>query len=475
MRAYQQVVALDPKRIQAYARQATLHLNAGEKNKALVVLKQMTDANPNSAEGFRQLGAIHFERGDEKLAERYFRRTLQLDSSDERTIGTLTSLLEQQGRYSEAIQVFIEALEARPEDPSYMLTMAQLYLKDGDDKSAEAYIEQLRSSDPDNASYIARAYMEINLHQRAIKELEQVLVRRPDMQSERLLLAYLYQDQKQWDQSLTHLAKVPKDSRFYLKAQSSIGFALQQTGRLDEARQVLKQALSLATGDQDVARLYRNLASACAKSGKFKEGLRLLDDAIRQHPDLTELWEAKAGLLVEAKRGPEAIATLKRVLKKKPNDPGLLYSLGALYEQLGQVDKSLANMRKLLLLEPNNASAMNFIGYTLADNGRQLDEAERLIRRALLLSPGNGAFTDSLGWVLYRKGDFAQALEMLKRADSISPGESVIIMHAGDAYKKLGKEKEAISEYRRALAANPNDKEQADIIKRLEGLGVKLP
>ncbi len=476
---YKRVITLDRKRIGAYTGLAMIYVtrkgkeNEDAKAKVLEILKEMTEANPDSAEGFRKLGEFYFEQGDEKKAEKHFRRVLQLETSDRDTIKALTGLLEQQGRYKEAIQVFVEALESSPENPQYMAVMARLYLKDDDHESARAYIEQMRDSNPANASLIAQAYVDINRHAEAIAELEKVVADHPHQHFERYMVAVLYEGLKKWEKALEHLRKIPTGSRLFVRAQTSIGYTLHHMGRLDEAARVLLATLKLTDDAYEVGQLHRYLAAVHAKQKRFDQGLRFLDAAIGKQPDLSDLHDAKANLLFEAGRGAEGVAALRRELDRHPSDVSLLYALGALYERMGKIPESLEVMRKVLALEPNNYSALNFIGYTMADQGIDLDEAELMIRRALLLNPGNGAITDSLGWVLYKKGDFEQALEYLQRADRTSPGESVIIMHVGDAFLKLGKREQAIEHYRSALAADPEPRDRAEILKRFKDLGVE--
>jgi Tfp pilus assembly protein PilF len=94
---------------------------------------------------------------------------------------------------------------------------------------------------------------------------------------------------------------------------------------------------------------------------------------------------------------------------------------------------------------------MNYIGYTYAELGIELDEAERLIREALKLMPGDGFITDSLGWVLFKKGRFTEALEQLIKALELVPDDPVILEHAGDAHLKSGHPKRALDFYRRSL------------------------
>jgi Flp pilus assembly protein TadD len=119
-------------------------------------------------------------------------------------------------------------------------------------------------------------------------------------------------------------------------------------------------------------------------------------------------------------------------------------------------------MRAVLDVNPDNANAMNFIGYTLAEKGMDFEEAEKLLMRALELKPDTGAYLDSLGWVYFRKGETVRAIELLERATDVSPGEPTIEEHLGDAYARSARPKEAAVRYRRALDAIRDAPELAD-------------
>src|SRR5260370_22366858 len=107
---------------------------------------------------------------------------------------------------------------------------------------------------------------------------------------------------------------------------------------------------------------------------------------------------------------------LSGALRNTPKDETLRFALGSAYERQGESTKAIAQMQQVLSLNPENASAMNFIGYTLAERGQHLDRAEKLIRRALELQPESGAFLDSLGWVYFRRAHYAQAFGTLDSA-----------------------------------------------------------
>jgi tetratricopeptide (TPR) repeat protein len=165
-----------------------------------------------------------------------------------------------------------------------------------------------------------------------------------------------------------------------------------------------------------------------------------------------ELFEALATLYQRQGKVTEAVDLLLGAVSERPKDETLLYILGAAYQRKGDHARSIDQMRAVLAVNPDNAAALNFIGYTLADQGTNFDEAEALLHRAIALKPDSGAFLDSLGWVYYRKGEFGRAVDMLEKAVSLSP-DPQIIEHLGDAYHGTSNLNRAKDAYRRALDA----------------------
>ena len=113
---------------------------------------------------------------------------------------------------------------------------------------------------------------------------------------------------------------------------------------------------------------------------------------------------------------------------------------------------------------------MNYLGYTYADLGQNLDEAERLIREALKYKPDDGYITDSLGWVYYKKGRYEDALIYLKKAVQLVPDDPIILEHLGDAYLKLNDKDNALKCYRKSLEKKGKDRENVEEkVRRLVG------
>ena len=169
-------------------------------------------------------------------------------------------------------------------------------------------------------------------------------------------------------------------------------------------------------------------------------------------------------------------------------DDDVLYQLGVLHGLHQRVDEALEYMRRTLEHNPENAHALNYIGYTLAERGERLDEAEAMIRRALEQRPNDGFITDSLGWVYYMRGrplleggDHAQGLEYLEKArDQLSlaaeltGGDPVVSEHLGDVHHLLDDKQRALDFYREAVEFDFRVDEQPELLEKLEQLQNEL-
>jgi Flp pilus assembly protein TadD len=131
-------------------------------------------------------------------------------------------------------------------------------------------------------------------------------------------------------------------------------------------------------------------------------------------------------------------------------------------------------MKKAIELNPKNAAALNYLGYTWAEMGVRLDEAESLIQEALKIEPNDGFYIDSLGWVYFQKGDYKQAVDLLERAVEITVDDPTIIEHLADAYEKAGRADRAIARYREALKKTKEDEQVKRIREKIQRLERKI-
>jgi tetratricopeptide (TPR) repeat protein len=142
---------------------------------------------------------------------------------------------------------------------------------------------------------------------------------------------------------------------------------------------------------------------------------------------------------------------------------------GALWGAKKHADAE-AELRAVLDADPDHPGAANDLGYHLADQGRNLDEAERLVRLAIAVDaadrrktadpdPHNAAYLDSLGWVLFRKGKSAEAKDWLEKAAALPDGaaDGTVRDHLGDVCFRLGDKPAAKAHWEAALGLYATD------------------
>jgi tetratricopeptide (TPR) repeat protein len=134
-----------------------------------------------------------------------------------------------------------------------------------------------------------------------------------------------------------------------------------------------------------------------------------------------------------------------------------------------------AAFRQVLARDPENATALNYLGYMLAERGERLDESVIYLKKALQIDPGNGSFLDSLGWAYFKSDKLDLAEDNLRRAADQLRTNSVIQDHYGEVLFKLGRYDEAIAAWTRALSGDGDSIDKGDIDKKIRTAKQKLP
>jgi tetratricopeptide (TPR) repeat protein len=285
---------------------------------------------------------------------------------------------------------------------------------------------------PDNADVIyAVAVLSLQLNDPALaeKHLKRLVdIGHTEANTARLYLGQIAEERKHWDQALAWYAQIAEGEQ-YIPAQVRMASVLAQTGRLDEARKRLREG----------------------KTDKPQERAQLL------------LGEAQ--LLREAGNYAEAFSVLDGGLAALPEQPELLYEAGLAAEKVGRNEVLEKYLRRLIEIKPDHAHAYNALGYSLADRGERLEEAQQLIDKALNLTPNDPFILDSKGWLLYRKGEMAAALDVLQRALSLR-ADPEIAAHYGEVLWMLGRQDEAVKAWREAAKTSPGNAALAATIKR---------
>jgi tetratricopeptide (TPR) repeat protein len=239
------------------------------------------------------------------------------------------------------------------------------------------------------------------------------------------------EDQKRWDDALTHYMQV-------------------QPGR------------DFGSATDRIARLL-------LASGRSAELAAWFDHLRLRYPKLSErLFAMEAEKFIGGNHLAEAMSLLARALKEFPNSIPLLYSRSMLNEQLGNLEPAEEDLRTIITLDPENSTALNALGYTLANRTNRYAEAAELITRALALDPQQPAIMDSMGWVNYRLGDYEAALKYLRQAYAAFPDPEVAA-HLGEVLWNSGDPEAALAVWNQALTNSP---EHSILLETMHRFGV---
>lgn len=334
----------------------------------------------------------------------------------------------------------------------------------------------------------------ILLHSRLVAEhdieeateiLYRGLQRFPDDTRLRLMLARTLVSEGNFADAHTQYAKLARDNPDEADLQLSLGLIELELGEASDAVIHLQNTLQLAPGN-NTARYHLGNAYLAADRPddalltwqSIDSGTELLTSRVQMARLLLEqncIAALQAQLQQDRDQHPQhglalfqieieallpnhpelAIQQANTALQAYPNDSNLLYSRAMLHEMLGNPRGLEEDLGAIIAREPDNAMALNALGYTLADRNQRLEEALALIKRAAALDPSDPAIQDSLGWVYYRLGDLDRAEALLRDAYAAYPDQEVAA-HLGEVLWRQGKEREARRVWREALEHSPD-------------------
>ena len=466
-------IKLRPSDPDAYLVLTQLWLDQGRVDDAVKVVEELGTAVPGDPVGFRRLGLALAERGDGAKAEKLLQRAVERDPGDIESWSALARIAETAGKLPRALEAWEQAMEHDPENRDVLLNAGRIALRLKKVAEARAYFDQLLSQgrDPEIAVKVSFSYLAAHQLALAAEVLDQA---RAAGQEPRLhfYAGLVHERVRDFRQAAEAFDAVPRNlGDVSLEARLHRGICLSQLAQHKAALEVLKKLQEdkpeLAGVDPAIARTYE-------RAGQVKEAESTLVKALGKGAT-SELLEALAGFYGRQNRLHDAVALLNGALARAPGDEALLFALASVYEKKGEWTRAVEKVRLILDADPKNPTALNFMGYTIAQNGGDLDEAERLVRKALDLKPESPAFLDSLGWVLFKKGDADTGADLLERAVGAGPEDATLFEHLGDACLKLGRKQRAQECFTRSLEllqASPDDSERpsqkADLERKLK-------
>ncbi|AWH20440.1 hypothetical protein C1933_03885 [Stenotrophomonas sp. ZAC14D2_NAIMI4_6] len=389
------------------------------------VLGELVDANaiPARIEAWQEFGRLALRMEKPELAQRMIDEVVRRFPQEPRVALLRASQLQQAGQTGQALTLLQGVEPQTRRDPDLRNAVAIAYDSLGQPAAAErvlAYGPQDVQTWGMRASLLAKQG-----DKAALGNLYNELSRqaaKPDP-AQRLLLGKIAEYLQRYAEAVNWYHSVPGGeelSEARLRAANAQGLA----GRQDLALQEVHAIQSDATVDDDVRR-----------------DAYLLEAELRQRAD--DL--------------PGELDALARGLAAYPDENALLYARALAWERRDDIARAEADLRKILVTEPENVPALNALGYTLADRTGRYQEALELIDRARVAEPDNAAIVDSYGWVLYRLGRNEEALVQLRRAWTLAK-DPEIAAHVGEVLWVLGKHDEARHFFDEAAKLDPENR-----------------
>lgn len=419
-------------------RYAVLALATGGRDPAApaTVLDQLVDANaiPDDLEAWQEFGRLALRMDRPELARRMVGEVVRRFPDEPRVALLHASQLNQAGRKDEALALLKGVEPKAAGDDELRNALAFAYDAFGEPGAAERVLSagtqdvqtwgmraSLLAKQKDDAGLLA-LYQDIAA--RAAK---------PDP-DQRLLLGRIAEYLKRYREAVDWYHGVPggpQRSEARLRAVN----ALHELGEKAQAADEVHAIQADASVDDDVRR-----------------DAYLLEAELQQRDE----------------RNDAEVGILTRGLAAYPDDSALLYARALAWERRDDIPRAEADLRKILVAEPENVAALNALGYTLADRTGRYQEALELIDRARVAEPDNAAIVDSYGWVLYRLGRREEALVQLRRAWSLNK-DPEIAAHVGEVLWVLGQKDEARRFFDEARRLDPDNRA---LQRAVEALGV---
>ena len=368
----------------------------------------------------------------------------------------LARVAAQAQAYPEAIAATERALALNPEWREARLLRLRTFAASGDGEAALVEVSRLIEAAPQDADFRllrARLYLQMKRFDDARADYEQLVTQRPQDGDLILMFALLNLEARRFDDAgslmrrLLQLGERVDEAHFYL------GRIAQEGGRNDEAL----AEYALVQGGERFAEARYLSADLLAKAGRIDEARTQLRDlrSTVEEEAVVDAWVVEAELLWREAKDPAAgMEVLNSALLEFPGDTRLLYARSLMAERLGRIDLAERDLRAILAVEPDDAQALNALGYTLADHTDRYEEAYELVRRALEQRPDEPPILDSMGWVLYRLGRYDEAEPYLRRAYELMP-DPEIASNLANLLWALGKQEEALGLVESELTRHP--------------------
>ena len=400
------------------------------------VMQSLVDTYGDEVEAHLGLARAHITNSDTEAALLATEQALQVDAADTDALMMRAQILAGTGEPDEAFSLLESALADNPDNTTLRLGFAQLLVEGGRYEQLDSELARIFDESADNPDTL----LTISLLAIEARRLEQA----------RTFLAALLESGDYPDQANFYLARISDDQKEYEQAiafYDAVGEGDLQFNSLTRAAE-----LTALTGDLEAGRSRLRELSSLA-----------INPALQPR-----LVTAESRMLQNANQPDEAVSVLNDGLQQFPENQDLLYARALAAHSAGDDTMMIDDLNRVIELDPNNAHALNALGYHFVDENIELDKAEELLVKANELMPDDPAIMDSLGWLRFRQARYEEAIALLRSAYTLFP-DPEIAAHLVEALWINGAQGEARELIEQALESSPDDERlltvQENVIK----------
>lgn len=456
-----------PQNIDAQRAAAVQLARAGRYDESMTYMEQVLQRQGDTHFDFLALSAAETDPDTRAGLLQGFDRLLSKNPDNSQLLFGKAILLQQDGRAEEAL----ELLEERPgsaKEVSPLLLRARLLQSLGRGEEALPLLQKGIRESPDDKRLrltYARLLVEQDRLDDAKGEFSKLVQENPNDDDLRFSLALVCLEAEAWEEAIVYLEELVERRSHVDAAHYNLGRAYEELEDSDSAL----QEYGMVGPSNDYLPAQQRQAELLFNQQRNEDASRRLAEAREAQPDYAiQLYLIEAEGLSNHDQVDSAWQVINQGLEQFPDDLNLLYTRAMLAEKRDDLAQLEHDLRYILEREPDHAMALNALGYTLADRTTRYQEAHDLIEKAHQLNPDDPAILDSLGWVNYRLGNLEEAERFLRLALKKFPDHEVAA-HLGEVLWAQGKQREARSVWREALAETPDSPILRDTLSRLTG------
>ena len=460
---------LAPRNTDILEMSAEVALRLGKDDQAIQFYEHLLKINPYDDDAREMLILLYQKKGDDLAVARHNKILIELYGKNKDLLYRLTQIYLRNKKYDQATRTVRSILELDSTDARayYFLGLMQEQKLNTD--SAAFYYRKAIKFEPafaqplDRLTFILRSK---KAWPKIVNLYRYVLDHDTSSISARILIAEAYFYMNKYDSARVYLNPLVDRANMPTGVYELSGRIALEEKNYSLAEKYFKKALHIDNKNQLswllLAFTYSDMGDTLRADSTYQKLLNL-------YPKDATFWAFYGNFLQEKKKYKKAIGAFKKVLEIDPQNEAALSGLAIIYENLKMFTQCDSIYEIALQRLPDNALILNNYSYSLAERNKDLQRALQMAKRAIELKPDNAAYLDTYGWVLFKLGQYPEAIKYIKRSIDLRDNSAVVIEHLGDVYKAMGDLENALFYWKKALDLEPENK---TLRKKIEETGL---